>query len=836
MDTARGRTFITDLWNDLVVTLRALRRAPQLTTAVVLTLALGIGASSAIVSVVDAVLLRPSPFEDPQRLVMVWETDRGSDTSHEPASWPDVLDLRERSHTLSAVGSMNAVSATLTGTGGEPERIAALGVTPGLPEMLGVHPIRGRLFDPSEDGEGADGAAGGPGVALLAEDFWRQRFAADPGVIGSTIELDGRPVTVVGVLPADADLGIPQAHAKADYAVPLAGPDVQVWLAMVPSVESSPRQTHPFLTVGRLAPGASLETAQGELTGIMADLEDAYPENADRGAHLEPYDLVTFGPVRPALLVLLGAAAMVLLVACVNVANLMLARSTVRSRELAVRRALGGGWGRIARQFLVESAALTTLGTAAALALAFGGLRLLVALAPGDIPRLGEAAIDLRVLAFTAAVAVATAAVFGLAPLARSRRLDLQGELRAQAGRAGATAREPRRFRAALVVAEVALAVALVIGAGVLLRSVWTLSGVDPGFRTVNVTKLQYQLPENRYPVDYSLWPNLPAISGFHSELLRQARALPGVEAAAIASRHPLDPGFTNSFTVVGREAEARDWPEIRCRFVTPGYLETMDLTLLDGRELNDGDVAGRAPVAMINRAAAERYFTGRDPLGQQIRFWGTPWRIVGVIGDERFLGLAEDPEPAVYASLLQAPQSSGVLLVRTAGDPLTSIEPLRRIVHRLDPQVALYGVEPLEATVAESIARPRFTAALLGLFGAVAILLALVGVHGVLSYTVAQRAPELAVRMALGATRRNVLALVLRDGATLAAIGTAIGLAIAFAGAHLLRSLVYGVAPRDAVTFAAVAAGVMVLAAVASWLPARRASATDPNVTLRSE
>ena len=306
-------------------------------------------------------------------------------------------------------------------------------------------------------------------------------------------------------------------------------------------------------------------------------------------------------------------------------------------------------------------------------------------------------------------------------------------------------------------------------------------------------------------------------------------RALPGVEAAAIAGRHPLDPGFTNSFTVVGREAEAADWPEIRCRFVTPGYLETMDLPLVDGRTLSDGDVAGATPVALINRAAAGRYFAGREPLGQEIRFWGTPWRIVGIVGDERFLGLAEDPEPAVYAPLYQAPQQSGVLLVRTAGDPLPLIDPVRRIFHQLDPQVALYGVEPLERTVAQSIARPRFTAALLGLFGAVAILLALVGVHGVLSYTVAQRAPEVAVRMALGATRRDVLGLVLREGAALAALGTALGLAAAFAGARLLDSLVFGVAPRDAVTFAVVAAAVMAMAALASWLPARRAARPTP-------
>jgi predicted permease len=817
------------LSSDLRHSLRSLRKAPQFTAAAVLTLAMGIGANAAIFSVVDAVLLQESPFAEPERLVMVWETDRASGTSHEPASWPDVMDLRERARTLSAVGSLLAVSATLTGAG-EPERVSVLAVTPNLPDLLGVRPVAGRGF------EAGAGVPGGERIALLSEEYWRRRFGGDPGVLGSALTLDGLPTTVVGVLPADADLGIRQVHARADYSAPLAGPKVEVWLAAEPSPEQFPRQTHPFLTLGRLAPGASLEAAQDELAGVMAELEREYPENAERGVNLEPYETVTFGPVRPALQVLLGAVALVLLVACVNVANLMLARATVRSRELAVRRALGAGAGRIARQFLVESAVLTGLGAAAGVALAHAGLRVLIALAPADIPRLAAAGLDGRVLAFTAAVAAAVALGSGLVPLLQARRLDLQGALKARAGRGAAAGREGRRLRGALVVAEVALAVALVIGAGLLLRSFWALSGVDPGFRTEKVLKAEYQLPETRYPIDFSRWPDLPEIHGFHAELLRRVRALPGVEAAAIAGRHPLDPGFTNSFAVVGREAEAADWPEIRCRFVTPGYLETMGVPLVAGRAIAEGDVAGAPPVGVVNRAAAERYFEGRDPVGQELRFWGVTWRIVGVVGDERFHGLAEDSEPAIYAPILQAPQQGAVLLARTAGDPRALAGPLRRIVHELDPQLALHGVEPLEETAAASIARPRFTAALLGLFGLVAILLALVGVHGVLSYTVAQRGPEVAVRMALGATRRDVVGLVVRDGAALAALGTALGLAGALAGSRLLASLVFGVTHHDAATFLGVAAAVMAAAGLASWLPARRAARAEAAAVLRGE
>ncbi|HUF78107.1 MAG TPA: ABC transporter permease, partial [Thermoanaerobaculia bacterium] len=453
---------------DLLLSLRLLRKSPQFTLAAVLTLALGIGANAAIFSVFDTVLLSESPFAEPERLVMVWETDRASETSHEPASWPDVLDLRERSRTLSAIGSMVAISATLTGVD-EPERVTVLGVTPNLPGLLGVRPLLGRSF------EAGEGVPGGARLALLGEEYWRRRFGGDPAVLGSALTLNEHPTTVVGVLPADADLGVRQVHAKADYSVPLAGPEIEVWLAAEPSPESYPRQTHPFLAIGRLAPGASLEAAQHELAGIMADLERQYPENAERGVNLEPYETVTFGPVRPALLVLLGSVALVLLVACVNVANLMLARTTARSRELAVRRALGAGGGRIARQLLVESSVLTVLGAAAGVALAYAGLRLLVALAPADIPRLAAAGIDLRVLAFTAAVAAGVAIAFGLAPLFAVRRLDLQSALKAQGGRGGTAGREGRRFRSALVVAEVALAVALVIGAGVLLRSFWAL-------------------------------------------------------------------------------------------------------------------------------------------------------------------------------------------------------------------------------------------------------------------------------------------------------------------------------------------------------------------------
>ncbi|MGH7477308.1 MAG: ADOP family duplicated permease [Longimicrobiales bacterium] len=826
----RGLGWIDDLRQDLRVSARLLVKNPLFTTAAVLTLALGIGANTAIFSVVDAVLLRASPFPQPERLIMLWETDRDSDTSHEPASWPDIVDFRERSRTLSGIGALIGMEATLTGTG-EPERLSAVGVTPNLlGGVLGVRPVLGRFFAQDE------GDLQGTAVAVLSAGYWQGRFNADPAVLGSTLTVNGRPTTVVGVAPASADLGIQQVHARADYSATYAGGRVDMWVAVRPTADAFPRSTHPFLTVARLEPGASAAAAQQELAAIALDLEQAYPVNAARGVNLEPYADVVFGAARPALLVLLGAVALVLLVTCANVANLLLARAAVRTREVAVRRALGARSGRISRQFLVESAVLTALGAAAGLLLARWGLQVLLALAPADIPRLTEARLDARVLGFTAAVAALVSLAFGLIPVLQSRRLDLQGVLKAQPGRNVSEGRTGRRFRAGVVVAEIALAVALVIGAGLLLRSFWSLSSVDPGFATARVLKLEYQLPESRYPIDFSRYPEAPEIHGFQAELLRRVSALPGVEQATLAAVHPLDAGFTNSFSITGREAESAAFPEIRVRFITPGYLQVLEVPLLAGRDLTAGDDAAAPAVGLLNRAAAERYFAGMEPIGQEISFWGIPRRVVGVIGDERFQGLDAEVEPAIYSALAQAPQRRGTLLVRATVEPTSLVPSIRRVFSELDPQLALYGVEPLATTVAESVARPRFTALLLAVFAGIAILLALIGVHGVLSYTVAQRSAEVGIRVALGASHSSVLRLVVGEGLRLAALGVAIGLIAAFAGSRLLASLLFGVTATDPLTFVAVAALVLATAALASWLPARRATRADPMAALRAE
>ena len=808
---------------------RLLVSHPVFAGAAILTLALGTGANTAIFSVVNTVLLQPSPFNDPDHLVMVWETDRGSGTHHEPASWPDVADFRTRSRTLSSIGSVMGADVTITGDG-DPLRVAALDVTPNLLSMLGVTPVAGRLFRPDEGGMN-DGQ-----VAILGEGFWRSHYNGDRGVIGQTINVDGKPVTIVGVAPAAADLGIRQVHEQADYASNFSGEHVDLWIALQPSPAVYGRQTHPFLTLGRLAPGAPLASAQQEMASISADLEHRYQVNANRGVNLERYSDVVFGGIRPALLMLLGAVTLVLLVTCANVANLLLARTATRAREVALRRALGAGPGRLHRQFLAESLLLVVLGSGAGIVLAIVGLRSLVALAPPDIPRLDRVAVNGTVLAYAMGIAALVAVVFGMLPVLQTRRIDIQQTLKAHGAGRVSGSRGTRRFRAALVVSEVAAAVLLVVGAGLLVRSLWRLQAVNPGFNAAQVLKVQYQLPATRYTIDYRQYPDAPEIQAFNSRLLAAVRAIPGVQSAAMAGGSPLDPGFTNSWQIVGREAESAQFPEIRTRFLTPGYLKTLDVPLLEGRGIETSDDANAPQVVVINHAAAQRYFP-HGAVGQEIRWWGITRRIVGVIGDEKFRGIDAPSDPAAYAPFAQAPVQAVTLLARTAGsDPMVVAGAIRRAVRTLDPQIAAYGVEPLQHTESASIATPRFNAMLLAVFAGLAIVLAVVGVHGVLSYAVTERAPEMGIRMALGASRQRVMRAVVGEGMALAGLGVAAGLAAALVGSRVLSSLLFGVTTTDPVTFVVVPVIVLLTAAAASVLPALRATRVDPMHVLRAE
>jgi predicted permease len=544
-----------------------------------------------------------------------------------------------------------------------------------------------------------------------------------------------------------------------------------------------------------------------------------------------------FGSVRPALLVLLGAVALVLLVACANVANLLLVRGVARARELTVRAALGAGAGRLARQFLAEGAVLTLGGALLGVALAVAGVDLLLAMAPADVPRVASIGIDARVLGATLVVSVLVGLGFGTLPLLQWRRVNLQASLQGES-RGASAAGERTRLRAGLVVSEMALAVMLMIGAGLLIKSLWRLQQVDPGFRADGVLKAEYQLPASRYPRSFDNFPNWPEMRRFNDDLRQRVGALPGVDGVAIGGSHPLDAGSTSSIRVVGREAEAGDWPEPSIRLVTAGYFETLGVPVAEGRPFTASDEVTSPPVIAINQAARRRYFANQEPLGQRVNLWGANRTVVAVVGDERIHGLAEATPPAVYLPLGQVPSGGGShsLLVRVSGDPGALAPAVRRIVRELDPALPLFGVEPLEQTVSSSIGQRRFTMLILGVFAAVALLLAAVGVHGVLSYTVSQRTREIGIRMALGADLRLVRRLVLGQGAVLAGAGLVLGLVGAVAVKGLLSTLLYGIGAGDPATFASVTLALGAVALLATYLPARRATKVNPAEALRAE
>ena len=830
---ARGVRLLEDLGRDLAFAGRQLRRTPGFAFVAVLTLALGIGANTAIYSIVDGVLLRPAPFDDIDRVMVVWETDRASGTTREPASIPDFADFQQRSEGFQHLAAFAAAEVTITPDNGEPGRVPVLTITHGFLPMLGLRPLAGRVFLPEEDAPGA------PRVVMISEALWNEQFRGADAALGASLRVNDVPHTIIGVLPRSADFGSLQILQASAYSRGFADRGgrtrVDLWLPLRADPSRADRGNHPIIVLGRLAADASPSLAAEEMGRIAADLEQLYPQANDRrGTHVEPVADVIFGAVRPALLVLLGAVALVLLVACSNVANLLLARGAARMREVTVRAALGASIARLTRQFLVESAVLTLAGAVLGVALARGGLHLLLALAPSSIPRIDAVTLDARVLGVSLALSMLVAFIAGLVPTLQARRLSLAGAMQGDPGRTGTASREHRRVRSGLVVLELALAVMLMVGAGLLIRSLWRLQEVDPGFASSGILKAEFQLPSTRYPQSNSNFPEWPEVRRFHAEVLQRLEKVPGVTGVTIAGNHPLDGGFTSSISVVGREAEAGDWPEPAIRRVDEGYVGTLGLPLMSGRPFTRSDDPTAPPVLLINEEARRRFFGGRDPLGQQIFLWGAARTVVGVVGDERFHGQAAAAPPAVYMPTGQAPVTGGSILVRTAGDPLDLAPVVRRVVQEIDAGLPLFGVEPLERTLVNSNAQRRFTMLVLGAFAGLALVLAIVGVHGVLSYTVAQRSRELGIRMALGADRRQIRSLVLGEGALLAGFGLLLGTLGALALSGVLRTMLYGVGRADPGTLAAVTAVLGGVALLASWAPARRAAGTDPAVVLK--
>lgn len=821
------------LWQDVRYAVRSLGRSPGFTVAAILTLGIGMGANTAIFSVVDGVLLRAAPFAGFDRVAMIWETDRASATTREPASIPDYRDFRERARSFEQLAAFTPIEVNLSVPGVDPERIAGLGVSRGYFATVGLRPLAGRVLTDDED------RPGGPRVVMISEDLWTRLFQRDPNAIGRTLSLNDLTWDVIGVLPRDADFGVLQVLGAAAYQRGFADRGgrvrVDVWMPLRPSA-IAPRGSHPIFVAGRLAPAVTVDMAQREMTGIAADLERAYPQdNQARGAFVEPMEAVVFGGVRTAMLVLLGAVAMVLLVACANVANLQLVRATARSRDVVVRTALGAGAGRLAQQFVVEALVLAAAGAALGVVIAHGAVDVLRALAPATIPRADAMVVDGRALVVTGAVAVCVAIVVGLLPTLRALRLNISESLHEESARGASAGRGRGSLRSSLVVAELALATTLMIGAGLLIRSLWQLQDVHPGFDASGVLKAEFQLPSTRYPQDFARFPDWPERQRFQADVLTRLAAQPGVASAAMATANPLDASFTSSIRVVGREAEGADWPEPSIRTVSASYFATLRVPLLDGRAFAESDDATAPPVVILNAAARDRYFGDRVVLGAQVRLWGASRTVVGIVGNERFRGLAADSPPAVYLPLAQVPTPNAVF-VRTTGDAAAAAPLVRRVIREVDPQLALFGVEPLEDTVRGTLSQRRYTMLVLAAFAVAALVLAGIGVHGVLSYAVAQRTREIGVRVALGAHAGRVQALVLGDGARLIALGLGLGLLGALALSRVLGTLIFGVTTRDPATFAIVTVLLVVVAFLASWLPARRASRLDPLVALRTE
>lgn len=812
--------------------LRTLVKHPAFSLTIIATLALGVGASLAIFSVIDGVLLKPPPFPDADRLVMVWQTDRASGTTREPGSLPDFADVRRGATTLEGLSAFLGADVNVTPeSGDDPFRVAALAVTDDFLPLVGVTPSAGRGFRAEEDRPGA------PRVAIIGEALWERQFGRDPDVTRRSIRLNDVPHAIVGVVPRTADFGILQILSGAAYGRSFADRGrvaVDVWLPLRADPAAASRDSHPIFMLGRLAPGVPLDTARDEMTRMAADLERSYPlSNEARGMFVEPLDAIALGPIRPAFYLLLAGVGLLLLVAYANVLNLLFVHVAGRAREVAVRTALGAGVARLGRQFVVEGLVLSACALAVAVPFAYWALGVLVALAPAGIPRIDGVAIDRQSLAAASAATVLMALGAGIVPLMQARRLNVQDTLKSEAGRTVSAGRSAHRIRSALVIGQFALAVMLLIGAGLLISSFWNVRMIDPGFRTDGVLKAEYLLPPSRYPQPRDEFPNWTAVQRFHDELLARAARIPGVEAAAVAAFHPLAAGYTSSFAVVGREVEARSWPEISQRTVSADYARVTGLPLVSGRHLRDADDAQAPPVVQINDTARRQFFGAQDPLGQRLAFWGRQWRIVGVVGDEKIHGLGRAAPPAVYMSFNQGPSASA-LLVRVTGDPASVAGDVRAIFRKIDPALAVFGIEPLERTIAESLAERRFTMTLLASFAVVTLALALVGVYGALSYSVAQRKRELGVRLAFGAAPGRILRVVLGEGLWLAAAGLAAGTAAAWLLTRLIANLLFGVTPTDPLTFAAAPLVLAAAALAAAYVPARRASHVDPLVCLR--
>ena len=810
---ARGGRWLDQLRQDTRYALRVLGRGRGFAAVAVLTLALGVGANTAIFSVVRGVLLRALPYPEPERLVAVQSVIRGSPTAVSP---PDFIDWRAQAKSFSGLAAYFLSTATLTGIG-EPERLVQARVSANFFDVLGARPARGRGFLTGED------AIAAPRVAILSDGLWRRRFGADPSVVGRTIRLDDFPTTVVGIAPPE--LKLPGG--------------VDLWLTTrfsTRDVDPSARGARWIEVVGRLSNGTTLAAARVEMRAIAERLALADPRHdggvTSRIATLQE-DLV--GGVRTPLLILLGAVGFVMLIACVNVASLSLGRTAARETELTVRVALGAGRGRIARQILTENLVLAIGGGVAGLALATAGTRALVALAPGDLPLVHAVRVDGMVLSFSFVITLLSGVAFGVVPALQGSRHGIEARLRA--GGRGLSLGSGR-LRRTLVVTEVALAMTLLAGAGLLVRSLARLAAVDPGFRPDHLATFSVTLSPVRYP-------DGARQELFARELEQRLERLPGVTSAGISFSLPLtNSAFGLTFAIGGRsEVSGPDEPRAQVRLATPDYFRAMGIPLVRGRGFTARDDETAPRVILISETAARRYWPNEDPIGQTLqtgwggndktRFGGT---IIGVVGDVRQFSLAIAPQPEIYGPLAQRPLDELSVVVHSRSSTALVLAAAREVVRELDAELPLYDLRSYEDIVRESVAERRFYVTLLTTFAGLALVLAAIGIYGVIAYSVQQRRRELGIRIALGATRERVVVLVMRQGMALTIVGAAIGLALAGLLTHVLRGQLYDVSATDPLTFVLVPVILVVVALVACVVPARRAVAVDPATTIRAE
>ena len=804
------------LGRDLRYAARMLRKSPGFAAVALATLALGIGANAAIFSVVDAVLLRPLPYGSPERLVAVYQTLPRQGVSSNGASYLNYLDLA-RARSFEGLGAVRMHDFTLTGRG-EPALVVAGTVTANVFPLLRSRPLLGRGLQPSDEG-----ASAAP-VAVLSEKLWRERFGADPDVVGRTVRLDERPFTIAGVMPAS-------------FKTPPDVPPAELWTPL----EQDPvfadlkqkRGGHYLTLVGRLADGVTREQAQAELSTIAAALAREYPkENEGWGVRLVPLAESFVAGVKTAMVVLLGAVGFVFLIACANVANLLLARASARSREVAIRSALGASRADLIRQFLVESLLLGLLGGGLGLALAASTAGALRAWLPAGLPRIGEVGVDARVLAFGLVASLVAAVVFGVAPAVAAADRRLWGALRDGAAGAG-EGRGKRRLRRALVVAETALSFVLLVGAGLLARSFARLQHVPLGFNPARVLTAGMSLPRSQY-AHPDEWRS------FYTNLVGRLEGAPGVEAVAASLPLPLYGGGLNfAFRIDGREEKPGADLSANYTALTPGYFRVLQIPLVRGRLLDARDSADAPKVCAVSAAFAKRYFPGEDPIGRRLIFGfkeAVPREIVGIVADVKRDGRAADSRPEMYVPFAQEPWWAAYVVLRTSGDPARLSGVVRAEVRALDPGLPIESVQPMTEIVADSVAQPRFRTTLLSLFGFAALLLAVVGTYGVLSYSVGSRTREVGIRVALGAERGDLLRMVVGEGLTLTVLGLAAGAFGAVLLTRFLSTLLFGVGRFDPLTYAGVAAALIAAGLAACWVPARRAMRVDPVRALRSE